>query len=159
MDWFRSLAPRERQFVSLGAFFVLLSIIYLFIYEPLETALEEDKTRLALRQAEWSQLVTITDEYKRLGGGEQAKIARDKRSLLAIIDQGGSAAGIKSSIKRLTPEGVNKVRVRVEDVVFDKLLQWLVTNSTKHAINAELFLVRKTDQAGRVNATLLFASK
>ncbi len=155
-EWYRNLALRERQFVLLGAVFILLVCVYAFIYEPLEVAMEDSKTRLGLKQSEWTQLVQISDEYKKLGVTKNTASAKDKRSLLAVIDQGSSAVGIKSSIKRITPEGKSKVRVRIEEVAFDRLTKWLVTNSTKHAIRAELFLARQTDTSGKVNATILF---
>ena len=154
--WYRNLALRERQFVLLGAIIILLTFAYAFIYEPLEVALEESKTRLGLKQSEWAQLVRISDEYKKIGLAKNTASAKDNRSLLAVIDQTGSAVGVKPSIKRLTPEGKNKVRVRVEDVAFDRLTKWLVTNSTKNSIHAELFLARKAGASGKVNATLLF---
>jgi general secretion pathway protein M len=156
IEWFHNLALRERQFVSIGAVFVLLSLVYLFVFEPLANGLEESRIYLDQKQSDWEKLENISNEYKRLGATKNTFVAKDNRSLLAVIDQSGSKVGIKSSIKRLTPEGENKVRVRVEDVAFDSLLEWLVANSTKHSIHAELFIARKTDGKGKVNATLLF---
>lgn len=157
IEWYQNLAPRERRFVLLGALFVGVLLVYAFLYQPLETTLQENKTKLAQSRSEWTQLVRITDEYKALGTPNNAVSSDDNRSLLAIIDQSGAAIGVKSSIKRLTPEGAHKVRVQVEDVEFDKLLKWLVVNSTKHSVHAELFLVRQTERKGRVDATLLFS--
>ncbi len=107
---------------------------------------------------EIKHLVDISRKYKRLRPSAGKSTTKDNRSLLAIIDQSSSVVGIKSSIKRLTPEGKNKVRVRVEDVAFDKLVEWLVTNANNNLIHAELFLVRPTDKKGVVNTTLLLSN-
>lgn len=159
MNWYHSLASRERQFVSLGFLFVVFAGLYVFAYEPLDKALNESRTKLALKQGAWSKMVRITDEYKTLGSTNKRPVSDDKRSLLSIIDKSGASVGIKSSIKRLTPEGDKKVRVRVEDVAFDQLMKWLVTNSTRNSIHAELFMARKENQNGKVNATILFAKE
>ncbi len=155
-EWYRNLSLRERRFVSLGILFVVLLMTYAFIYLPLEDALEANKTNLEKKQSEWTQLVRIASEYKKLGAATDIPVSNDNQSLLALIDQSGSVVGIKSSIKTLTPEGEHKVRVRVEDVPFDKLVEWLVVNSAKHLIHAELLIARRTEKSGMVDATLLF---
>jgi general secretion pathway protein M len=156
-EWYQNITLEERQFVWLGALCVILLLLYLFLVRPLEAILGEGMETLRLKQSEFTQLSRIASEYTVLGAAKNSNEPKDNRSLLAIIDNSGSDIGIKSSIKRLTPEGENKVRVRIEDVEFDKLIKWLAVNSRKHFIHAELFLVKKNDKKGRVNATLLLA--
>ncbi len=157
MEWYRTLSQKDRQVLHIGLLFTLLAGLYVFVYEPLELALSENEMRLALKQSEWSQLQRISQEYKALGDTKYPAKSGSNQSLLAVIDKSSAAAGVKSSIKRLTPEGEHKVRVRIEDVAFDQLIKWLITNSTVHAINAELFVTRKTEKQGRANAMILFA--
>ncbi len=158
-EWYRNLAMRERQFILIGAVIVALFLSYVLIYESIENGLKNSQILLVQKHSEFDQLVDISNKYKKLKPALNKSTAKDNRSLLAIIDQSSSTIGIKSSIKRLTPEGDNKVRVRVEDVAFDKLVQWLVTNSDKSSIHAELFLVREADKKGVVNATLLLSQQ
>lgn len=159
MEWFQNLALRERQFILFGTAIVVLLLSYVLVYEPLEDGLKESQVTLGQKRAEHMRLVDISHKYKQLRPLGGKSTSNDNRSLLAIIDQSSSVIGIKASIKRLTPEGKNKVRVRVEDVAFDKLVEWLVTNATKNLIHAELFLVRPTDKKGMVNATLLLSKQ
>jgi len=66
MDWYRHLTSKDRQVLFFGLLFVISAALYAFAYEPLETALEQNKTRLALSRAQWSQLQQITQEYETL---------------------------------------------------------------------------------------------
>ncbi len=157
MEWYRALSSKDQRILSLGLLFVVVASFYTFAYEPLEAAVEQNKMKLELKRSELAELKSISREYKALGTTPERASKNDKRSLLAIIDKSGTAVGIRSSIKRLTPEGDSKVRVRVENVAFDQLIKWLVTNSAKHSIHAELFMARQTEQVGRVNATVLLA--
>ncbi len=157
IEWFQNLALRERQFLLFGAAVVVLLVSYVLVYEPLENGLKESQVTLDQKRAEYIRLVDISRKYKQLRPLGGKSTTKENRSLLAIIDQSSSVIGIKTSIKRLTPEGKNKVRVRVEDVAFDKLVEWLVTNANKNLMHAELFLVRPTDKNGVVNATLLLS--
>jgi general secretion pathway protein M len=157
--WFQSLATRERQFVVAGAAVVTLVLVYALVYAPLQDSLSASKISLENKLTEFKQLRDISLKYKRIGPSKSRSTTQDGRSLLAVIDQSSSSAGIKSAIKRLTPEGASKVRVRVEEVAFDKLVEWLASNSSKNLIHAELFLVRQTETKGMVNATLLLARK
>ncbi len=156
-EWYQNLALREKRFVLAGAVTLVIIMVYTLVYEPMMTGLEEQATSLDMRKSALERLAKISREYKALGVSGNKRSVKDKRSILAVIDQTSSAVGIKKSIKRLTPEGENKVRVRVEDVAFDNLLEWLAINSTKHKIRAEIFLVRKTEIKGKGNATLLFS--
>jgi general secretion pathway protein M len=158
IEWYKNLAQREQQFLSFGAAIVVLLFSYLLIYEPMQNGIIDSQKSLDQKQTDFRRLVEISNQYKKLSSTvSKTSSKKGNKSLLAVIDQSGSVAGIKSSIKRLTPEGKNKVRVRVENVSFDKLVKWLVTNSTKNLIHAELFLVRLTDKKGVVNATLLLS--
>lgn len=157
-EWYQNLALRERQFILFGAAVVALLFSYIVIYEPLQTGLKNSQMSLDQKHSDFKRLVGISNKYKKLGPAiRRSSTNKNNRSLLAIIDQSSSVIGIKSSIKRLTPEGKNKVRVRVEDVAFDKLVEWIVSNSSKNSIHTELFLVRQTDKNGVVNATLLLS--
>lgn len=158
-EWFQSLATRERQTVLGGTVTVALLLGYLLIYEPLGVGLTESQAALERKTSEFKQLSDISQKYKMLGPAKRKPTSKSGRSLLAIIDQSSSRVGIKSAIKRLTPEGESKVRVRVEDVSFDKLVEWLVANSSKNLIHAELFMVRQTEKRGIVNATLLLSQQ
>lgn len=157
MGWYQNLASRERQFILSGAAIAALLLCYVLVYEPLADGLKQNRETLELKREELKRLIDISHKYKQLGPADSKATRKDSRSLLAIIDQSGAEIGIKSSIKRLTPEGDNKVRVSVDDVAFDKLIEWLVRNSARNLIHAEIFLVRESDQKGMVNATLLFS--
>jgi general secretion pathway protein M len=156
-EWFHSLAARERHAVLIGAVVVTLLLGYLLIYEPLEIGLTESQVALERKKDELKQLSDISQKYKMLGPAKITAKSNGGKSLLATIDQSSSDVGIKSAIKRLTPEGESKVRVRVESVSFDKLVEWLVINSSENLIHAELFMVRQTEKKGVVNATLLLS--
>jgi len=62
MEWYRNLSLREQQIVAFGVLFIVFASLYVFVYEPLETALGQDKTRLALKKSEWVQLNRIAKE-------------------------------------------------------------------------------------------------
>lgn len=159
IEWYQNLAERERRFILVGAATVTLLLMYVLAYEPLEYGLNKSQMTLDRKRLEFNKLTDISHKYKQLRPLNKLSTAKDDRSLLAIIDQSSSVVGIKSAIKRLTPEGDGKVRVRVEDVAFDKMIEWLVTNASKNSIHAELLLVRRTDKKGIVNATLLLSRK
>lgn len=159
IEWYKNLAVRERRFILIGAAIVALLLIYVLAYEPLESGLNQSQMTLDRKRLEFNKLINISQKYKQLRPLKNRSAAKDDRSLLAIIDQNSSVAGIKSAIKRLTPEGDSKVRVRVEDVAFDKMIEWLVTNASKNSIHAELLLVRRTEKKGIINATLLLSRK
>jgi len=66
---------------------------------------------------------------------------------------------IKPGIKRMIPEGTDKVTLWLENISFDKLSQWLAVLETKHAITVtQVNINREANKLGSVNAKLLLSN-
>ena len=96
----------------------------------------------------------IIAEYKAIGPVLNRK-DKSKASILSIIDQTSSRLGLKASMKRLTPDGKDKVRIRMEQAGFDKVMSWLAMLSKEHQINTEALSLRPNeDDQGVVSGNL-----
>jgi general secretion pathway protein M len=160
ISWFFSLAPRERLILAGGALILSLLLGYVLILEPLNAAIRQKETILGAQRSQMDDLRTIAAEYRSLGSIEpKGGSGTQSTSLLAIVDSSGTAKGIKDSIKRLSPEGKDKVRIHLEEAPFDNLVLWLAQLSNDYQITTESTNVRRGDEVGKVSGNLMLQRK
>jgi general secretion pathway protein M len=161
ISWFYSLVPRERLILTGGLLLLLILLGYVLVLEPLDAAIRQKESILGAQRGQMSDLRAIAAEYRSLGdiepkgGGGGARSA----SLLAIVDSSGAAQGMKDSIKRLSPEGKDKVRIHLQEASFDNLVRWLAQLSIDYQITTESTNVRRGDEVGKVSGDLMLQRK
>ena len=94
-------------------------------------------------------------EVKRLSGGAGTSPSSDGRSLLTLVDQTARGAGLATALKRVAPQGEDKLSVQLDGVEFDKLIPWLGSLERDHRIAIVNLSVDRTTAAGLVNARII----
>jgi general secretion pathway protein M len=159
-DILRRLAefsPRERFMAVGGVLVVLFYGLYLVVYAPIaaEKALLEQK--INAQQLAYQQIQKISLEVAALRQNKPAsEIVTDDQSVMTVIDASSNQMEVKPGIKRMIPEGADKVTLWLENIAFDKLINWLAILETKHAITVEQISINR-QQANKavVNAKIL----
>jgi general secretion pathway protein M len=160
ISWFYGLVPRERLVLTGGALMLSALLCHFLVLEPLDAAIRQKESTLQAQRNQMNELRSMAAEYKRLGSAEPKRgKSAGGTSLLAIVDTSGAAQGIKNSIKRLSPEGKDKVRIHLEEASFDNLVVWLVQLSTDYRITAESTNMRRGDEIGKVSGNLMLQRK
>lgn len=76
------------------------------------------------------------------------------QSLMALLDSTARQSGLHDAVKRVDPEGQDKVRLRLEQAVFDDMMRWLESLSRTYGITVENVTIDRLDSIGLVNARL-----
>ncbi len=154
-EWIGGLERRERLFLTWGGIITIALMIYLFALEPLGEGINQKEVQIANQQQQLLKLQKLVNEYKKIGPGNgQAAQKNSSASMLSLIDLTSTKFGLKSSVKRITPDGKNKVRIRLENATFDKVVSWLVTLAKEYRINVETLNLRPNEAQGSVNGNL-----
>jgi general secretion pathway protein M len=158
-QYWDNLQPRERIILLFGAGCVLLLLLYAFVWEPLS----KERTRLEQSVAEQRALLAwigdASQEVERLRGGRIAKEGRTGESLMALVDRTAKSGGLGTHLKRLQPDGSDKVRLWLEASPFDSLVRWLKQLEEKYGVYSEGVVIDSTDNQGLVNARLVLESR
>lgn len=156
-DWFDSLAPRERILVSVCAVVVVLAILWLGIWRPL------DSRHDALREsvADWESGLDMLQRVAELSGTAPAPGAGRSPQItnqtpVVIVDTTLRARGLSNALRRSQPTTSTGIRVEFESVAFDALVLWLGDLSTRYGMNVQSgnLSVAPRAEPGRINATL-----
>ncbi|MGD2117155.1 MAG: type II secretion system protein GspM [Chromatiales bacterium] len=153
--WFLSLNKRDRKAVSTGIMIIAAVLFYLLVFEPLNHVLQEQRLRVESRNENLSNFRELVREYQSLDGKAENKHADENRSLISIIDQSSKSSLISQSIKRLTPEGEERVRVHFEEAEFNRVINWLIMNYEQNGVRAESLSLRETEMPGVVSGVVV----
>ena len=142
----------------LGAGGLVLSmiLIYFLVWEPWRNNLTHLRQQLVVQRQELVWMLDAAAELKRLTMTKSTvrSAASQNRSLSTLIDQTAKAAGLEGTLKRVEPQGEQRLRIRLEQVGFDKMLLWLSQLEQTYGVQIVSATVQRED-SGRVSARLL----
>lgn len=149
-----ALEPRERRLVVGAAAVVLALLYYLLVWEPLALGRAQLSNQIQAEQSLAMELAAAAPLARSAGSANRSATANRNRSMLAVVDQTGKAAGLGSGIRRVQPEGDNRVRVWLEGVEFNQAVRWLHQIETQHGLEVDSADVGRQSKPGRVEARL-----
>ncbi|OWL86155.1 type II secretion system protein GspM [Halopseudomonas aestusnigri] len=154
--WWAGLAPRERRILVLGAVALGLILAWVAVWEPLlqgRSALRSDVARLSA-EAVWME--QVADDVRRRARLEQRAPALPGAggSVLTLIEVSANAAGLRSALTRVQPEGEG-ARLIMDAVGFDALMGWLAELEQRQGLRVSELMIEGQHAAGQVSARLL----
>jgi general secretion pathway protein M len=153
-NWFESLQIGERIFVLTGAVFLVVAVLYLGIWTPLDRG----QKNLSLSVDSWKnaliELQPLKSQLQSLASAQSQQVDHNQ-SLVVIIDNSLRARGLYNSLQRSQPITSSRISVEFENAAFDDLVLWLGDLSTKYGL--ELWsgnFSYARDYEGRVNSKI-----
>lgn len=154
-DWLAGLEQRERHLVISGAVLLIIMILYVAIWEPLTSSVEKLRATARDQQTALVWMKQASSEIRRLRGSQGRKALASGQSLLTLVDSTAKSSGLGGAMKRVQPDGENKVRVWMEGASFDEVIRWLVQLESSHGVGIESSVFELKENAGRVDARLV----
>lgn len=154
-DWFESLQPRERLFVTAGGLATAFALFYALVWLPLD----KGQATLAANVDSWERSLAELRPLRGMQSSQATRVTRAAGSQLTpvvIVDQTLRARGLDRALQRSQPTTSDGIRVEFENVAFDDLVLWLGDLSSQYAMQVSSGSFSASDRAGpgRVNATL-----
>lgn len=151
-SWWFSLQPRERYTLAGGALMLLVTLLYVGLWEPLQLGYERLERRVESQQQTIAEMERAAREVARLraqGSGPQAD--RGGQSLMTLIDTSARSAGMAEALERVQPENNGKVRVWFDNASFDAMLGWLDSLIGRYGVVVDSLVVERGEGEGRVD--------
>lgn len=157
--WWENLGARERGLIVVGTVLVMMLLSYVLAWEPLRNSDRRLRQNVAERRADLAWMRQAAEEIKRLGGAGAARPVADNRSLLTLVDQTARATGLGTALKRVAPQGDDKLSAQLDGAEFDKLIPWLSALERDQAIAIISLNVDRTDAPALVNARIVLGRR
>lgn len=157
-EWYQQLDLRERRVLITGGLLALILLPYLLVWLPFEDDLSRLQKGLKIERTSISWMREAADEVLSQRGvpaSAKDKASTGGRSMLSIVDQSTRTAGLGDSVKRVEPDGKDAVKVWLEAVDFDQLMQWMITMKDRYQMTANIVTLERKNNKGRVDARIV----
>lgn len=148
----RSLPPRDRLALVLLGGFLLLVLLYLSVWRPVERNAAEARQYYEQERELYAYLQANAERARGLSGEVQERV--DANRLQGFVTRSAAERGL--SIERLESQGPGELQVSLPSVAFAELLRWFVELEAQGVRLQEVGLDR--GEPGRVAARLVLTA-
>ncbi|MFK8047663.1 MAG: type II secretion system protein GspM [Halioglobus sp.] len=152
-EWFAKFNQREQLSLILLASAVACYLLYFAVWAPLAQKQDDMAARNVKTAASLQNVDSMASEILRLRDSGTA--VSQKRNLTSLINR--SSAALSLPVTRLQPNSRGEIQVRLENAVFDDLLQWLHEMEYVHSLMVLEASLTQSSATGRVNASIRIA--
>ncbi len=152
-QWFETLQQREQRIILLGAVVVIITLLYMFVWEPLTNGYETAKAdveRKTLLLSDARRNLTPTPT-----GGGSVQGRTSTQSLTLLVANTVNTAGLGQAYKSSSPTGNDELRVALENASFDVLVTWLGQLQSAHSVIVTSGSFSNRNESGRVDASIV----
>jgi len=154
-NWFGALEQREQIFVVTGTLVVVLALLYMFVWLPLDTGQKALSDSVSSWQRSLAELKPLRGMQLNASNARALSVNSAQQTPVVIVDQTLRARGLDRALKRSQPTTSSGIRVEFENVAFDELVLWLGDLSSQYDMHVTSASMSTNTQAapGRINAT------
>ncbi len=151
-NWYHGLQQRERQLVLATSALIVLTLLYLIIWEPIFNGLSDQsqKYQTQLDILEWMQDAAVEVRALKATGVTKRR-ANSNQPASLLVEQSATTAGLKPYLTKLESTSDKGVRVTMDTASFDQMLLWLNTLQTQYGITVSSANLDRDDKPGAVN--------
>ncbi len=155
--WFHSITKKEQWIVSGTAVFVVITLFFLIVWEPLHQGLESEQIKQTTQNKNLMWMQKAEAEVKALrSAGTRTNIRDKNKPTTLVIEQAINNAGLKTNVDKIESSGKNGARVILNEVSFNQMLVWLNTLAKHNGIHVTSANIERTSATGKTNARLTF---
>lgn len=155
--WFESLQAREQRLLVVGGAVVLLTLLWLFVWDPVAVgsaravADVERKQQLLERARRTLTAATPAASAPGAAGGPCTQ------SLTLLVANTVRDAGLGNAYRSSSPFGTDGLRVSLENASFDLTVSWLGRLQAECGIEVDSGSFTNRTEPGRVDASIALA--
>ncbi len=154
-QWFTSLQTRERYLLGAGSITLILLALYLLLWEPLKTDIAKLRVQDNASGSALTWMHNAQTELQGLKHNQHQPNIDLKTSLITAVEQSATSKGIRGQIKRIEPQGQQKISVELTLVGFDQLMTWVSFLESRYGTKVVQFHSTQTEKTGLVDARII----
>lgn len=154
-QWFYSRQPQERLALMALAAFITGLLIYTLIWLPINDDIAEKQVWISEQQETLAWMEQTASRISRLQTSSQTGPGKTgSEALLTTVDRTAKQARLGDAVKRIKPQGNDKVQLWLEEASFDRTVRWLDTLQRQHNISIGTITIDKQKSPGLINARI-----
>ncbi|MDH3977021.1 MAG: type II secretion system protein M [Gammaproteobacteria bacterium] len=153
-EWFNQLAPRERLLIMVAGGLLIITLIVTLGIRPIASNSANGQQQLEEKQQLLIELNRVAERFGPQQNGGTGNVSEASQSLVVIVDRTTRNNGLATYLKRNQPDGTSSIRLRLENVPFDALVEWLGQLESQYGLMTSAANIDTTSTKGRVNCNL-----
>jgi len=153
-QYLAGLGVRERFLLIGGGVVLIVALLYALAWKPLGDRVERLRVTVSEQAALHQWMQSAAAEVQRLRAGRSGQ-RTERQSLLSLTDRTAREGGLAPAIRRVEPEGTDRVRIVLEQAGFDDMVNWLELLVSRHQVVVDSATVEARPEPGQVNARLV----
>lgn len=152
---FDRLSARDRLLAIIGSALLVLLVLVFAVWMPLDQRVDRlrDTVDRQLVLRAWMSDAAQEAQQLRASSGSAQRV--EDQSLLAFTDRTAREAGLAGALRRVEPEGNDRVRIVLEQANFDTVATWLERLVGRFHVRIANVTVERREEAGLVNVRLV----
>lgn len=138
----------EKRILGVIAVVVIISLFYLLVFDPIVSWRAQEQKRFSANQRVYSQVARLVDRFEK----QQASPENEKDGLASIIDTSLQENGL--AMRGFQPGKNNDARLRLNDVAYEPLAQWLYDLEYRYNIAIEELSISQAKTQGLLVASI-----
>lgn len=134
----------EKRILLLVAGLVICSLFYLLIFDPLVAWREQEKKEMLANNRVYTQVIRLVERFQE----QQPSGEVNSDGLAGVIDK--SLQENNLSMRGFQPGSKNDARLRLSNVTYDALVQWLYDVEYKHRLIIDELSVSQAKESGQL---------
>jgi len=155
--YLQQLNERERLMLLVAVPIVIVLLGYAIIWRPMGQQVDVLSQRVEKQRAVLIEMQASSQQVKQILRQGSAVRSGSGQSLLALVDRTVRQSGLVKALKRVEPDGAQKVKVRLEKAGFDTTVNWLESLKNQYGIRVENISIDAQESSGIVNVRLTLA--
>lgn len=150
-DYLQQLNERERLMLIVAVPVVTVLLFYALVWRPMAQQVDVLSQRVAKQHTVLLEMRASAQRVEQLRKQGGVNKSRSNQSLLALVDRTVRQGGLAKALKRVEPDGSDKVKVRLEKASFDAMVNWLESMQNQYGISVDTISVDAQENSGIVN--------
>jgi general secretion pathway protein M len=139
--------------LAAGAGLAVLLLLYGLLWAPLQRDLARLRAEVPKEHQQLERMRAQAGRIQQLRAGASAAVPRN--GLLSFVEQSAQTYNVRQNIRRVEPDGSNSVRLAIDAVAFNSLLEWLANLQKQGGVRIDSASLEPSATSGTVNARLL----
>lgn len=156
IEYWQARDARERVILGVGGSLVAVLLLYLLVWEPIQTDRQRLLRDLPKMRVQVEQFRRDAEEAEALRARARSRTAT--QSLPATVEASARQAQLGSGIKSVQAMGTDRAQVSGATVSFDNLVRWMATVAQSEGITVDA-LQASAGEPGRVQIESLILKR
>lgn len=156
-QWWFNLNLREKQTVSIGGVSMIIAILYLLIWSPLQTSVTTFRDQIQHNKNLLDWMKTTDEKIQAAEKMGQKPLSKSTGSSLSIVQNDLKKSPIANNITQLVQADNDSVKLNFQRVDFDLLMSWLTELWQQQGFIVTQMTAKAGDAPGMVSAEFILS--